>query len=87
MKKKLLLLLLLTANTALSTFGINKKPFTIPEVKEWKGQKERSFFRVALCAMVQKKGGLHSNWPTIIGRCSARHLPLPTARRRKATSC
>lgn len=37
MKKKLLLLLLLTANTALSAFGINKKPFTIPEVKQWKG--------------------------------------------------
>ena len=37
MKKKLLLLLLLAANTALSTFAINKKPFTIPEVKEWKG--------------------------------------------------
>lgn len=37
MKKKLLLLLLLVANTALSAFAINKKPFTIPEVKQWKG--------------------------------------------------
>ncbi|MFC2494566.1 MAG: family 20 glycosylhydrolase, partial [Prevotella sp.] len=37
MKKNILLLLLLAASLCLPAFAINKKPFTIPEVKEWKG--------------------------------------------------
>lgn len=35
--KKTLLLLLVLANVSLSLLAINKKPFTIPEIKEWKG--------------------------------------------------
>ena len=36
MKKKLLLLFV-WANLGFSAFAVNTKPFTIPEIKEWKG--------------------------------------------------
>lgn len=35
--KQRLLLLFVWLNLALSAFAVNKKPFTIPEIKEWKG--------------------------------------------------